>query len=124
MKSSTTALAALLGVLLATSAEAGGNAANGSSVFDRCAICHANAKVAPNKIGPNLFGIVGRKAATYPGFAYSSALKSAGITWTDAKLDAWITSPSAVVPGTSMAFAGIPNANQRADLIAYLATLK
>jgi cytochrome c len=115
---------AVLGAALATSAYAGGNAANGATLFGRCEMCHANTKGAPNKIGPNLFGVVGRKAGTYPGFSYSAALKNSGIVWTDAKLDTWITSPAAMVPGTSMAFSGISNAGQRADIIAYLDTLK
>jgi cytochrome c len=118
------AIAAVLGAMLATSADAAGNATNGEQVFDRCQICHSNAKGAPNKIGPNLFGVVGRKAGTSPGFAYSAAMKGAGFVWTNPKLDAYITSPSTVVPGNNMAFSGISNASQRADLIAYLDTLK
>ncbi|MGD0142734.1 MAG: cytochrome c family protein [Rhizomicrobium sp.] len=118
------AMTAALGSVLATSAQAAGNAANGAGVFDRCGICHSNTKGGPNKIGPNLFGVVGRKAGTYPGFSYSSAMASSGIVWTDAKLDAYIAAPSTVVPGNKMPFAGITNTNQRADLIAYLNTLK
>ena len=75
-------------------------------------------------MGPNLFGIVGRKAASEPNFYYSQALKGSGITWTPDKLDAWIKSPPALVPGNRMAFAGIADAGQRADIVAYLATLK
>ena len=108
----------------ASAAQAAGNAATGAVVFSRCAICHDNHKNGITKIGPNLFGVVGRKAGTSPGFSYSGAMKSAGFTWTDAKLDAYITSPQLVVPGNKMAFAGISNAGQRADLIAYLDTLK
>lgn len=118
------AIAAAAGVLLATSADAAGNAANGASVFERCAVCHADTRGAPNKIGPNLFGVIGRKAGTYPGFSYSAAMQSSGIVWTSAKLDAYIASPATAVPGNKMPFAGISNAGQRADLIAYLATLK
>jgi cytochrome c len=103
---------------------AAADAANGASIFNRCAICHSNEKGAPNKIGPNLFGIVGRKAGTTAGFSYSAAMKSSGILWTNAKLDAYIESPSTVVPGNNMAFSGISIAGQRADLVAYLATLK
>lgn len=118
------AMIAALGGALATSAQAGGNAANGAGVFDRCAICHSNTKGGPNKIGPNLFGVVGRKAGAYPGFSYSSAMTKAGFAWTDAKLDAYITSPQTAVPGNKMPFAGITNNGQRADVIAYLDTLK
>ena len=105
-------------------AQAAGNAAAGAVVFNRCAICHDNHKNGANKIGPELFGVVGRKAGTYPGFSYSAAMKAAGFAWTNAKLDAYIASPQQVVPGNKMPFAGIANAGQRADLIAYLDTLK
>ena len=109
---------------MSTSALAAGNAANGAGVFERCAICHSNTKTGANKIGPNLFGVVGRKAGTSPGFSYSGAMTGSGIVWIDAKLDAFITSPSALVPGNKMPFEGISNATQRADLVAYLDTLK
>jgi cytochrome c len=118
------AMIAALGAVVAASAQAAGNATNGAGVFDRCAICHSNTKGGPNKIGPNLFGVVGRKAGTYPGFSYSSAMAKSGIVWTDAKLDAYIASPATTVPGNKMPFAGISNNNQRTDLIAYLDTLK
>lgn len=117
-------LASLAVAFAASAAHAAGNAANGASVFDRCAICHSNTKGAPAKIGPNLFGVAGRKAATQADFSYSGALKASGIVWTNDKLDAWITSPGQLVPGNRMAFAGLANAQQRADLIAYLDTLK
>lgn len=115
-------VAALL--LAAGAAQAAGNAGNGAVVFNRCAICHDNHRNGIIKIGPNLFGVVGRKAGTYPGFFYSGAMKSAGFAWTNARLDAYIAAPQAVVPGNRMAFAGIANGGQRADLIAYLDTLK
>jgi cytochrome c len=118
------AMLAAFAAAVSTSALAAGNATNGASVFDRCAICHSNTKTGANKIGPNLFGIVGRKAGTYPGFSYSSAMTKAGFVWSDAKLDAYLTSPQTVVPGNKMPFAGIANNTQRADVIAYLDTLK
>jgi len=111
-------------ITAASAAQAAGNAATGAVVFNRCAICHDNHKNGVTKIGPDLFGVVGRKAGTSFGFFYSGAMKNAGFVWTDAKLDAYITSPQLVVPGNKMAFAGISNAGQRADLIAYLDTLK
>ena len=116
--------ALLVAAPLASSAEAAGNAAAGAAVFERCAICHSNSKGAPAKIGPNLFGIVGRKAATQADFSYSTALKTSGIVWSADKLDAWIASPGTLVPGNRMAFAGIASAQDRANLVAYLATLK
>jgi len=100
------------------------NAANGKAVFTRCAACHTADKGGANGLGPNLYGVVGRKAGSKPGFAYSAALKNSGIVWTNQELDAWIAHPAAVVPGTRMAFAGIPDAKQRADLIAWLDTLR
>jgi len=96
----------------------------GAAVFNRCSICHSNAKGAPNKLGPNLFGLVGRKAGTSPRFSYSAAMKHAGFVWTPAKLTDYLASPQKVVPGNAMPFAGIADAKQRADIVAYLATLK
>jgi cytochrome c len=117
--------AAALACIASTSASyAAGNAASGAAVFNRCAICHDNRKGGINKIGPNLFGVVGRKAGTYAGFSYSPAMSSASIVWTNEKLDAYVTSPQRVVPGNKMAFAGISEASQRADLVAYLDTLR
>ena len=105
-------------------ASAAGNAASGQQVFARCAICHNAAKGAGSKIGPDLFGVVGRKAGAEPGFSYSAAMKSAGFAWTNAKLDTFIKQPAVALPGTRMPFAGIPSDSQRAGLIAYLDTLK
>ena len=96
----------------------------GAALFNRCVICHSNAKGAANKLGPNLFGVVGRKAGTYRGFSYSSAMKRSGITWSPAKLMDYLATPQTVVPGNNMPFAGIANTQQRTDLVAYLATLK
>ena len=119
-----TAIAAAVLVSLAGAAQAAGDAAKGKVLFQRCAICHHAEKDGGNGLGPNLFGVVGRKAGTVENFAYSSAMKNSGITWTPDKLTAYIEHPAAVVPGNRMAFAGIGNAEQRADVVAYLATLK
>jgi len=100
------------------------DAAKGKAVFQRCAICHKAEKGGGNGLGPNLFGVVGRKAGSVPGFPYSAAMKSAGFVWTPDKLTAYVTHPSAVVPGNRMAFAGIGNPDQVKDLVAYLETLK
>ena len=110
--------------LTATAAQAGGDAAAGKQVFARCAICHSDTKGAPNKIGPNLFGVVGRKAGTEAGFNYSAAMKNSGITWTDEKLEAYVTHPQQVVPGNRMPFAGLSSHKQAEDLVAYLETLE
>ena len=112
-----------IGLMLAAQAMAA-DAKNGASVFERCAICHSNTKDAPAKIGPNLFGVVGRKAGTMPDFSYSAAMKSAGFVWTADKLTAYVQHPQVVVPGNRMAFAGISSAKDSQDLVAYLATLK
>lgn len=117
-------LLAAVAALAATPVAAAGNAASGAQVFARCAICHTNTKGAGNKIGPNLFGVVGRKAGTAPGFSYSPAMAAAGFVWTNERLDRYVMSPQLVVPGNKMPFSGLPSAGQRADLIAYLDTLK
>jgi cytochrome c len=109
--------------LLTTSTQAA-DAGNGKSVFARCAICHSVKKGGANGLGPNLFGVVGRKSAMAPGFMYSGAMKNSGITWTADKLKAWIKAPARLVPGTKMAFGGISNSKQVDDVVAYLATLK
>ena len=101
-------LIGLMSLMAAGTAQAAGNAKSGEQVFARCGLCHSNAKGDGNKIGPNLFGVVGRKAGTAPQFSYSAAMKSAGFVWTNDKLDAWIKSPPTVVPGNKMMFAGIP----------------
>ena len=113
----------LAAALLATSAQAG-DAAHGKVVFQRCAICHNTVKGGGNGLGPNLFGVVNRKAASVAGFSYSAAMKNAGITWTQDKLQAYVAHPSALVPGNRMAFAGLTDPAQQADVVAYLATLK
>lgn len=110
--------------IMATAAQANGDAAAGATVFKRCAICHSNTKDGPNKIGPNLWGVVGSKAGTVPGYNFSAAMKNSGITWTDEKLEAYIMKPQAVVPGNKMPFAGLSSHKQADDLAAYLDTLK
>ena len=111
-------------IVTASAAFAAGDSSAGAGVFDRCSICHSGKKGAPNRTGPNLFGVVGRKAGTYPGFTYSPAMKSAGFVWTPAKLNDYLASPQKAVPGNTMPFNGIADPKQRADLVAYLATLK
>jgi cytochrome c len=105
-------------------AQDAGDPVAGKTVFARCAICHKAAQGAPNSVGPNLFGISGRKAASLPGFEYSGPLKAASITWTDDKLAEWVSGPAKMVPGTKMAFPGITSKGQVRDVVAYLDTLK
>ena len=98
-----------------------GDAAKGETVFVQCKTCHVT-DPGVNRIGPSLHQVVGRKAGIEPAFAYSPANKGSGITWTPEKLFQYLENPQRVVPGTKMAFAGIPDPQKRADVIAYLAT--
>lgn len=96
----------------------GGDVAAGEDLFlDRCAMCHL---AEGGGQGPSLKGVYGRKAASAPGFAYSAALKASGVTWTGPELDRFLTNPSVAIPGTAMPIT-VPDATQRANLIAYLA---
>ena len=88
-----------------------------------CQTCHNFQKGAGVKIGPPLYGVVGRKKGSIPGFAYSPGMKSKGGTWTFADINTFITNPSAYVPGTKMTFSGESDPLKRADIIAYLRTL-
>lgn len=114
------ALACAAVAMPVAAAPAGGDAVAGKRVFLRCMACHNVKAGAPNKVGPNLAGVVGRKAAAVTGFRYSAALAKANITWNAATLDKWLARPASVVPGTSMVFAGVPNAADRKAVIAYL----
>jgi len=105
-------------------ASAAGDAKAGANVFKRCAVCHTDDKGGGDGLGPNLFGVVGRKSATRPGFAYSAALQKSGIVWNEATLTKWVAGPARVVPGTKMMFAGITSKKQQADVVEYLETLK
>ena len=115
-------LALLASSILA--AQAAGDPVKGKNVYKRCAVCHTDDKGGGDALGPNLFGVVGRKAATRPGYAYSAPLKASNIVWTEANLIKWSASPGRMVPGTKMFFAGITSKNQQADLAAYLKSLK
>jgi len=92
----------------------------GTQVAKQCELCHNLGKGQGNKIGPDLYGVVGRKVASEEGFNYSAPLKAKGGTWTFDALNTWLTNPRADVPGTLMTFAGLSNEHQRADVIAYL----
>ncbi|HEY2008510.1 MAG TPA: c-type cytochrome [Rhizomicrobium sp.] len=118
----TVALALLAGSTLA--AEAAGDAKAGADVFKRCAVCHTSDKGGGDGLGPNLFGVFGRKAATRAGYAYSAPLKKSGLVWNEANLTKWVAGPARVVPGTKMTFAGLSSKKQQADVVAYLASLK
>ncbi|MFM1975218.1 MAG: cytochrome c-2 domain protein [Pseudomonadota bacterium] len=94
--------------------------ARGQRLFLQCQACHSITPNAPHKLGPNLHGIVGTKAATRTGYTYSAALSKSGIVWTDQNLDAWLEHTNATVPGSKMIFAGMPSKADREALIAYL----
>ena len=97
--------------------------ANGEKSSKKCAACHNFIEGAGAKIGPDLFGVVGRVVASAAGFNYSAAMKAHGGNWTFEELDHFLENPRAATPGTIMSFAGIKRPQERADLIAYLNTL-
>jgi cytochrome c len=92
----------------------------GARIFKKCAACHNIEKGTGNKIGPNLFGIVGKKRAVTAGFAYSEPMKAKGGSWSLEDLNQFLTSPKAYIPGTKMTFAGLKKDQDRANVIAYL----
>lgn len=98
-----------------------GDTARGQRVFAQCMSCHSK-DAGVNRTGPSLHGIVGRKAGTVPSFRYSEANTSSNLTWTEQELFTYLENPKAKIPGTIMAFVGLRNPQQRADVIAYLKT--
>ena len=116
--------AVIAGLLLAESATAlAADPAAGEKIFKmQCGICHAVA-AGENRVGPTLFGVVGRPAGSVAGFNYTADHKKLGITWDAASLDKYLTNPRAMVPDTSMVYAGLKDDTERADLVAYLGTL-
>jgi cytochrome c len=128
MRYSCLALAALLPCVVATGSAYAADASAGEEVAQRCAICHKFDKGTGNGVGPNLFGVVGRKAASLPDFTYSDALKASNITWTTDNITKWLADPTKMVPGTKMitppgVISQLSN-EDIANLIAYLQTLK
>ena len=121
----TMAIGAVASIALPASAFAAGDVAAGEKLFMKCAVCHSN-KAEVNKIGPSLFGILGRAAATVPNYTYSQAMKdwSKGKKWDAQQMDAWIANPRKLVAATKMSYVGMSDATDRANLIAYLQSLK
>ena len=117
------AAAVLTLIAVPVSAAPAGDPVKGKSIFMRCAICHS-IEPGKNMLGPSLSGVVGRPAGVATGYNYSPAMKGAKIAWTSDSLSKFLTNPRAMVPGTKMIFAGLPNETDRANVIAYLAKPK
>lgn len=117
-------VATCLAVLVLTApARAEGDPALGKTVFTKCAACHS-VKEGENKIGPSLHGIVGRPSHSIESFNYSEPMKAYSVTWDVSTLDHYLIDPRATVTGTRMIFAGLKKDEDRANVIAYLETLK
>jgi cytochrome c len=116
---SVVAIAATIALAGTSAAWAAPDAAKGKRVFNKCKACHS-LKAGKRKIGPSLFGIMGRKAGTAKKFRYSKALMKSGLTWTDENLDKYITKPRKFVKGTKMSFPGLKKKADRDNLIAFL----
>jgi cytochrome c len=108
-------------VAVVPTASLAADAEAGKTVFHKCQACHQLGK---NAVGPNLVGVVGRKAGMAPGFNYSEAVKNSGVTWDEANLNEWLQGPKQKIPGTKMIFAGLKDDTDRANVIEYLKTLK
>jgi cytochrome c len=111
----TSALAVALAVGVVTAADAG----KGREIYGRCLACHA---LQYDRVGPRHCGLLGRRAGSVPGFSYSEAMKRSKIVWNEKTLNRFLAGPLKAVPGTTMTYAGVPDAKERADLIAYLKT--
>ena len=125
MKKIAAAMTALALTGFAGAAMADGDAAAGEKVFKKCKACHQVGDGASNKVGPMLNGIVGKAAGAVEGFKYSDAMLAKGgegMVWDEATLDAFLTKPKDVVPGTKMSFAGLRKEDDRENVIAYLKT--
>jgi cytochrome c len=99
------------------------SAENGKDLFKRCLQCHTPEKGGPNRVGPNLWGVVGRKSGAHAGFPYSEAMKTHNADWSWQELATYLHDPKAAIPGNKMAFAGIKDNAELGDLIVYLRTL-
>ena len=92
----------------------------GAKIFNKCRACHTIEEGGPIRVGPNLWGVIGRPVASFPDYAYSDAMTAFGGVWTVDRLDTYLVNPRKVVTGTKMTFVGLPKPEDRANLIAYL----
>lgn len=116
MRALIVSVAALAATAVLAIAAPPGDSARGAKVYERCGACHS---LDANRAGPRHRGLFGRKAGTVPGFAYSPAMKRADLVWSEETLERFLANPLKVVPGTRM-YVSVPDAQERADLIAYL----
>tara|TARA_R110000787_G_scaffold146216_5_gene259972 strand:+ start:3041 stop:3412 length:372 start_codon:yes stop_codon:yes gene_type:complete len=112
-------LIAAVAVLVTSQASAGGEAAQGKKVFNKCKACHSLA-AGKKKIGPSLHGVFGRTSGTAAGFNYSKAMKKAAVVWTPETLSQYLANPKKYVPGNRMPFPGLKKESDRENLMAYL----
>ena len=107
-----------LSLLVASAADAAtGDPAHGAQIYQRCQLCHS---IEHDLVGPRHLGLFGRKAGSIAGYPYSTAMKTSGITWSEDTLNKFLSGPQAFVPGTRMTFTGLPDEQDRADVITYL----
>ena len=119
-----TVFVTILITVISSAAFAAGDPITGKAVFQlTCSICHSP-QPGQNKIGPTLFGLIGRHTGSVAGYTYSPPNTAANLTWDAATLDKYLEAPRAMIPGTKMTYAGLKDAQKRADLIAWLETLK
>jgi cytochrome c len=111
---------ALLLCLGTAGAATAADADQGANIFKRCTPCHTIEPGGPNRVGPNLHGIFGRKAGSLEGYVYSKAMAASDVVWTPETLDRYLADPKALVPGTKMTFVGVKKDDERGNLIAYL----